>query len=73
MDHAGAIASFVVPLLLALLCGLASYGLHMHKQFISRNEREHEKLATLEANHEQRLTRAETKIEYLEAEYDRNQ
>lgn len=71
MDHSGAIAQYIVPLLLALLCGLASYGLYMHKQFMSRNEREHEKLTDREANHESRLTRCETRLEHVEFEIHR--
>lgn len=68
MDHTGAIAQYVVPLLLALLCGLASYGLYMHKNFMARNEHEHDKLENIENNHEQRITRCETKIEFLARE-----
>lgn len=66
MEHANAIYQFAIPLLLALLCALASYGLYMHKQFMSRVDRDNEKLDSLEHSHEQRLTRCETKIENVE-------
>ena len=66
MEHTGAIASYLIPLLLAVLCGLASYGLYMHKQFMARNEREHENFYLRESEHDQRLTRCETKLEHVE-------
>lgn len=68
MEHAGAIAQFVVPLLLCVLCGIASYGLYMHKEAMRRNEREHDRFADTEAGHDQRLTRVETRVEHVEAE-----
>lgn len=66
--HEGAIAQFLIPLLLCVLCGIASYGLYMHKDFMGRNEKEHEKLSKAEANHEARLTRVETRVEHTETE-----
>lgn len=68
MEHAGAIAQFVVPLLLAVLCGVASYGLHMHKEMMRRNEREHARFAESGASNDARLTRVETRVEHVEEE-----
>lgn len=64
--HTGAIAFYLVPLLLSVLCGLASYGLYMHKQFMQRNEHEHEKFFSAQTDHDHRLTRCETKLEHVE-------
>lgn len=66
MEHTGAIAAYLIPLLLAALCGIASYGLYLHKQFMERNEREHERFEEKELEHSQRLARCETKLERVE-------
>lgn len=66
--HEGAIAQFIVPVLLCFLCGLASWGLYMHKEFMARNEKEHGKFGEIEADHERRLTRVETRVEHAQDE-----
>lgn len=68
MEHANAIAGYLLPLLGVLICGLASWGLYMHKQFMARNEKEHEGLIKSDNEQGQRLTRVETKIEHVEDE-----
>ena len=68
MEHAGAIAQFLAPLLLAVLCGVASYGLHMHKEMMRRNEQEHTRFAENEGRNDSRLTRVETRVEHVEQE-----
>lgn len=45
MEHNGAIAQFIMPMLLALLCGLASYGLHITRALFRQLEEKHERLA----------------------------
>ena len=71
MEHAGAIAQAILPLLLSLLCGMGAWGAFGHKRFMARNDREHERLAEEGRSMDRRLTRAETKIEHIQAELDR--
>lgn len=66
--HEGAIAQYLIPMLLAVLCALASYGLYMHKEFMHRNEREHDRFSDNDAAQATRLTRVETRVEHLESD-----
>lgn len=68
MEHTLAISQVLVPILLGLLCALCSYGNYMVKRIIERNEADHEKFSAMDASHEQRITRVETKVDHMEAD-----
>lgn len=68
MEHTGAIALYLFPLLLALLGAVACWGAYGHRRFVSRNESEHANLQNQTQEQNQRLTRVETKVEYVENE-----
>lgn len=71
MEHAGAIAQAILPLLLTLLCGVGAWGAFGHKRFMARNDHEHEKLGEETRSMDRRLTRAETRLEHIQAELDK--
>ena len=67
-EHGAAIIQHLTPLLLSLLCGLAGWAIRLHARFLSRHERDHERLEAITHNHDQRLTRVESGLEHAERE-----
>lgn len=62
MDHNGAIAVSLMPILIALVCGLAGWAVHSIKRIIRMNDKEHLRLNRQSSNNAIEIARIETML-----------
>lgn len=72
MDHNGAIAVNLLPLLIGLVCGLAGWAVHSIRRVISMNDMEHLRLTRQSNKNAIEIARIETRL-HMRREGDHEQ